>query len=79
MLRVRALAEQIGALANAVPTFRDDERDDALIANVDALDSLLPYDALPFDMLLAWAIDWIRGNGRLLGKPTKFDVRDGRF
>ena len=79
IVRVRELAERIGALAGVVPTFRDDEGSDALLANVEALQALLPYDALPPDTLLAWAIDWIRGNGRLLGKPTKFDVRDGRF
>jgi hypothetical protein len=34
---------------------------------------------LPLDTLCAWAVSWIRGNGRLLNKPTKFEVRDGKF
>ncbi len=76
---IRDVAERIGAVLGAVPHFTADVGIDALVANVDALSATLPYDALPLDTLIAWAIAWIRQNGRLLGKPTKFEVRDGRF
>ena len=78
-VHVRALANRIGALTGITPVFDGPEGTDALVANVDMLQTLMPYDALPVDTLLTWAVDWIRGNGRVLGKPTKFDVRDGRF
>ena len=76
---VRDLANRIGAIAGIAPVFDGLDGADALVANVDTLQTLLPYDALPIDTLLTWAVEWIRGDGRLLGKPTKFDVRDGRF
>ncbi len=76
---VRDLAHRIGTLTGIAPVFDGSDGADALVANVDMLQTRLPYDALPIDTLLTWAVDWIRGDGRLLGKPTKFDVRDGRF
>ena len=79
MVRVREVAERIGAHAGVAPQFTGDEQHDALIGNVDRLAEYLPYTALPLDTLCAWAVAWIRQGGRLLSKPTKFEVRDGRF
>jgi len=79
MVRVREVAERIGAHAGVAPQFTGDEQHDALIGNVDRLAEYLPYTALPLDTLCAWAVAWIRQGCRLLSKPTKFEVRDGRF
>ena len=79
MVRVREVAERIGAHAGVSPQFIGEEQSDALIGNVDRLAEYLPYTALPLDTLCAWAVSWIRQGGRLLSKPTKFEVRDGRF
>jgi nucleoside-diphosphate-sugar epimerase len=79
MVRVREVAERIGAHAGVLPQFIGEEQSDALIGNVDRLAEYLPYTALPLDTLCAWAVSWIRQGGRLLSKPTKFEVRDGRF
>ena len=79
MVRVREVAERIGAQACVLPQFIGEEQSDALIGNVDRLAEYLPYTALPLDTLCAWAVAWIRQGGRLLSKPTKFEVRDGRF
>jgi nucleoside-diphosphate-sugar epimerase len=79
MVRVREVAERIGAHAGVSPQFIGEEQSDALIGNVDRLAEYLPYTALPLETLCAWAVSWIRQGGRLLSKPTKFEVRDGRF
>jgi nucleoside-diphosphate-sugar epimerase len=79
MVRVREVAERIGAHAGVSPQFIGEEQSDALIGNVDRLAEYLPYTALPLDTLCVWAVAWIRQGGRLLSKPTKFEVRDGRF
>ena len=79
MVGVREVAELIGAHAGMSPQFIGEEQSDALIGNVDRLAEYLPYTALPLDTLCAWAVSWIRQGGRLLSKPTKFEVRDGRF
>lgn len=79
LVRVRELAECIGRHAGVAPTFTGTEQQDALVANVDRLHELLAHTPLPLDTLCAWAVAWIRQGGRLLSKPTKFEVRDGRF
>lgn len=79
LVRVRELADCIGRHAGIAPVFTGTEQQDALVANVDRLHELLPHTPLPLDTLCAWAVAWIRQGGRLLAKPTKFEVRDGRF
>lgn len=79
MVRVRELTECIGTHAGVAPQFTGEAQADALIGNVDRLAEYLPYTALPLDTLCAWAVAWIRAGGRLLSKPTKFEVRDGKF
>ncbi len=79
IVRVREIAERIGAIAGVAPVFTGEEAPDALVANVDALQDMLPYTALPLDTLCAWAVQWIRSGGHLLGKPTKFEARDGKY
>lgn len=79
MVAVRALAERLGTAAGVAPVFTGTEAADALVANVDALHARLPHEALPLDALCAWAVAWVRGGGRLLDRPTKYEVRDGRF
>jgi nucleoside-diphosphate-sugar epimerase len=79
LVTVREIAERVAAQAGLTPRFTGTEGDRALIANVDTLNAVLPHTALPLDTLCAWAVGWIRGHGRLLDKPTKFEVRDGRF
>jgi nucleoside-diphosphate-sugar epimerase len=68
-----------GPMAGEAPVFVGTEAPDALVANVDALQARLPYEPLPLDALGAWAVAWVRGGGRLLDRPTRYEVRDGRF
>ena len=65
--------------AGVTPVFAGAEGDEALVADTTRLGQLLPHAPLPLDELCAWAVDWIRADGRLLNKPTKFEVRDGRY
>jgi nucleoside-diphosphate-sugar epimerase len=76
---VREIAERIARLAGVVAMIEGEAPDSALVANTDALSQRLAHDALPLETLCAWAVSWIRHNGRLLDKPTKFEVRDGKY
>lgn len=79
IVSVRDIAERVGRMAGVTPVFAGTPGDDALIANIDQLTARLPHTALPLDTLCEWAVRWIRAGGRLLNKPTKFEVRDGRY
>jgi nucleoside-diphosphate-sugar epimerase len=79
IVAVREIAERVAAIAGVTAQFEGEPGPDALVANVDALSRLLPHQSLPLNTLCEWAVEWIRGNGRLLNKPTKYEARDGRF
>ncbi len=79
MVAVREIAERVGAIASVTPVFQGEPGPDALVANVDALSRVLPHQSLPLETLCEWAVEWIRADGRLLNKPTKYEARDGQF
>lgn len=81
---VRGMAEQLATLLEVPAAFDGVESADALLVNTEALDTALPPESgadapLPFDTLLAWSAAWLQQGGRLLGKPTRFDVRGGTY
>ncbi len=79
VLRTRALAHALGERLGVAPIFSGDEASDALLSNSARMAELLPESLLPLETLLDWVADWIRSGKRLLGKPTGFERRDGRF
>jgi nucleoside-diphosphate-sugar epimerase len=78
-LRVADLARSLGERLGAEPMFEGVEGADALLSNGAGMHELLDHALLPLDTLLDWVADWVRRGGRLLGKPTNFERRDGRF
>lgn len=79
ILRVVDLANALGARLGVPPTFTGDESPDALLSNASRMRTV-PHDPLlPLDTLLDWVASWVRDGGRLLGKPTNFERRDGQF
>jgi nucleoside-diphosphate-sugar epimerase len=84
IISVRDIAEQLAHALGVTPTFVDHEQDDALVVNTDALHEQLPPESgvdapLPLTTLIAWTAEWVARGGRVLGKPTKFDVRSGTY
>jgi nucleoside-diphosphate-sugar epimerase len=78
---VRSLAAALGERLERGPVFTGTEASDALLSDARGLrarfgDSL---DLMPLDRLLDATAEWVRAHRPLLGKATKFEVRDGRF
>lgn len=71
----RALATRLGRSVQLTGT----EASDALLSDSSRMQSVLGHELMPLDTLLDWVADWVSRGGRLLGKPTKFERRDGRF
>ncbi len=78
-LRVRDLATQLGSLLGKPPPFTGSEGSDALLSNSSLSQSLFGPPRISTDQLLRWTAHWLLSNGPLLDKPTKFQVRDGKF
>jgi nucleoside-diphosphate-sugar epimerase len=78
-LSVRALATDLGKRLEAQPRFDGVEAADALIADTTVFRTTLGGAEMPLDVMLDWVAEWVREGRPLLGKPTKFEARDGAF
>ena len=79
VLSVRAVAERFGKLLGREAMITGSEASDALLSDTTRMCDVLGEATSPVWWMMLRVADWIRGGGRLLGKPTKFERRDGRF
>ena len=79
VLAVREVAQRFGELLDCPVEFIGREAETALLNNSGCLRQLLGDPPTPLETVLAWTAHWIKSGGATLGKPTSFDVRDGKF
>ena len=78
-LSVRKLAEWFGQRFQVKPQITGQERPDALLSNTDRMQALFTPPSTSVNEMLDRVADWVEHGGALLGKPTKFETRDGKF
>ncbi len=78
-LSVRTIAEEFGSRLERPVQITGSEAETALLSNSSALCERLGEPSTPLETLLNWTADWLRSGGRLLDKPTHFEVRDGAY
>lgn len=78
-LETRAVAETLARLMNREPEFVGAPAETALLSNPSRLFERLGPPETPIETVVAWTADWVARGGRSLGRPTKFQVRDGKF
>jgi len=78
-LSVRALAMAFGERFGVTARFSGAEREDALLSDTSRMRATFAAPEMPLDDMLDRVADWIERGGSLLGKPTRFEARDGRF
>ncbi len=76
---VEDLAKALATRLGKTPSFTGQAAVDSLLSNSSRLHELSSDPLLPLDTLLDWVADWVKNGGRLLGKPTNFERRDGQF
>ncbi len=79
ILGVREMCEQLGRLLDKPVHFSGEPAADALISNGQYGHQLLGRPQTDISQVLGWTADWVRRGGSTLGKPTKFQSRDGKF
>lgn len=78
-LSVRRIAAQFGEWLGKSPQFIGEESPLALLSNAQQTHALFGYPSVPLHTIMQWVAQWIRRGKPTLGKPTQFEVRDGRF
>ncbi len=76
---LREIAIQLGKRMNIEPRFQGTESSTALLGNANTIFQLFGRPTVSADQLLDWVAWWVMNAGETLGKPTKFERRDGKF
>jgi nucleoside-diphosphate-sugar epimerase len=79
VLSARKVAARLGELMGRPAQFSATESETALLGNAAKLRARLGDPATPLEAMIRWTADWVKRGGRSLGKPTHFEVRDGRY
>jgi nucleoside-diphosphate-sugar epimerase len=79
LVSVRQAAQALGRELGREPVFTGEEAPTALLSNASRCHRLFGYPELTPAELVEHTARWVAEGGPLLGKPTKFERRDGRF
>ncbi|MEX0886658.1 MAG: NAD-dependent epimerase/dehydratase family protein [Phycisphaeraceae bacterium] len=76
---VHAAAQQLGAMLDREPVFEGEATGSAILSNAQQAHRLFGYPEVSVDRMMRWVADWVQRGGASLGKPTHYEVRDGKF
>jgi nucleoside-diphosphate-sugar epimerase len=79
ILSLRSVALEFGRLLGKPVTFAGREAPTALLSNAASAYQWFGRPRVGADRLIRWIADWLTRGGPLLGKPTHFQTRDGKF
>src|SRR5579864_7757049 len=79
ILAVRDLAASFGKLFGREPVLTGKEEPTAWLTNTSLAVQLFGPPLVDTTQLIAWTADWVGRAMPSLGKPTKYEVRDGRY
>ncbi len=79
VFRVRDVCKRLGEILGRPPTLVGSEAPDALLSNGEKAVSLVGAPRVDLEQIMQWTAEWVRRDGASLGKPTHFEVRNGRF
>ena len=79
ILKVKDIANQFGILFDKKPEFVGIESETALLNNSQQAFELFGKPETPINNVVIWIAEWLKAEGKLLGKPTHFEVRDGKY
>jgi uncharacterized protein YbjT (DUF2867 family) len=76
---VRETAARFGELLGKTVRFTGGEAATALVNNPAKACALWGEPPTPMEAMTRWIAHWLQRGGRLLGKPTRFEIRDGKY
>jgi nucleoside-diphosphate-sugar epimerase len=78
-ISVRFLAQAFGRRFNRPPVVTGTEAPTAWLTNTGPAMRLFGYPVVPLERMIDWVADWVGRAMPNLGKPTKFEVRNGDY
>lgn len=78
-ISVREVAQKFGKLFNTKVNFVGNEAETALLSNSNKVFSMYGKPKVTTDEIIKWTAEWLKEEKKLLGKPTHFEVRDGKY
>ncbi len=78
-IMVRNLAEQIGNELGRKPKFVSEETESALLSNAGQCISTFGPPQMTLEQMVSVVAKWVTSGKKTLNKPTKYNVRDGKF
>ncbi|WDR02897.1 NAD-dependent epimerase/dehydratase family protein [Devosia algicola] len=79
IVSIRAVANRFGQYFDRKPVFVGEEGPTSWLVNTDQQQKLFGYPQIPLARLIAWTADWVSRGQASLGKPTHFEVSDGKY
>ena len=76
---IRAIAQAFGHRFGRKPVYCNQELETAWVNRTDLAARLFGYPVVPLEPMIDWVADWIERDMPRYDKPTKYEVRDGRF
>lgn len=78
-LSVREVAKEFGELFGVKVELVNKEAPTALLSNSEVAYGLFGRPKTPISQVIKWIAEWMKAEKKLLGKPTHFEVRDGKY
>ena len=78
-ISTRETAMKFGELMGKTPVIEGEEASYALLSNAEFAIRMFGSVRIGVEQMMVWVANWVMSGGDYLGKPTQFEVRDGRF
>ena len=79
IISVRDVATAFGEYFGVTPEFINSEAKTALLSNAEQAVKLFGKPKVSVKQVIKWTAEWMKSDRKLLGKPTHFEVRDGKY
>lgn len=76
---IRSLAGQIANMLDRKPQFISDQAESALLSNASRCLDLLGHPQTTLEQMVSMIVKWVAAGKKTLNKPTKYDIRNGKF
>lgn len=76
---IRWLAEEFARRFSKPVQITGEEAPTAWVMNTGEAERLFGYPRIPLKQMMNWVAEWVAAEQCMLGKPTKFEKRDGKY